>query len=1609
MRNRFLLALALSFFVALGMTGALAQLPGPTPDANPEGNTGACKARIETGGGYDAHSGNASRSVTDLRVPGALGIYGLDFTRHWNSIPPDEDQAQAVWPTDFGDSGWGHSWGWSAMESEDILGGGDQGEEIWVTTIAITFPDGHANMYKISRSAVYHGQPWWNLHPGPWFGAPYYAAEGAQNWPLPGESVRDWLEGMAEDGHEFWLYLADGGAVHFEGFEPDYGGTPWAHWNYRATEVFDPHGFKTELLYENQRLKEVRQEGGRSLILTWGSFLNNTRTLITKVETRGSTEVQGVSYKYTRFPDANGSLLTLAKATYLNDPAPGQGTAAVYTYSGIPPSGFPILTTADDPRFAGPMTKIAYAYRGGECLMGQHPYFPAYFNALFDFFLAKPESIAVEYNAETGVAVSRFVISCFNGTRSETNGFDAWRFFYFGRSASNGVAPTPYHIKGYQLAKVTDFTKQYPLPAGLPFQHQNYMGGQPREVWDGRGLKSVLIGGPDDSLEPGEIHHPDGNVEHYNRSNSAGSDAPDPAFVRNPHLYLLFSKTDERNKTTLYRRDSRRRIKQIDYPDGASSEYFTYNYLNQVETHTLPSGAILHYDYDGFHRLWREWNETDGVAEATIYTYDTLDRVATVQNARAAANYKPFSAKMEYNGRHKVTKVTYPSTTGGADPFVTYQYDNYGNCIKITDELGHQSTYTYDSYRRCTSMTEQLNAPGWDGGASVASRRWDWIYDRYIEGVPYAASSHTSREWRVQVEPVFNSAGDRRLSAHKFDCNNRIIEEVTGMIEFANGSWNTGPDTEVHSFTYDKNGQKSSYTDSRSRLTTYDYDNRNRLWKTNETVNTIPRTTETLYDPAGNKTLVKFPDQKMQQWLYHDGFGQPRQFIDERNNVTDLSYWPWGPMKKLGEVITHRAKDGGGTEDQSTRFYYDYMGRPQNTYFPDNSHEYTGYEFGQVKVWETRKRQTKTVHYDARGREDYHTWANGAAPKIIRTWDDANRLTSIRNTFSFIDYGYDDAGQAKWEGNNITGSPGRVQTTYWRYPSGEVSRMTYPNGSTTLTRNYTARGQLQRVDWGSGNTSYVYLKDGRVDQQDYGNGVQSKYEYDGRGMISALRHKKSANGPDLTYREYWRDERDRITAWRRGTESSQNAMEDGRGDRYQYDWEGQLTSASYRTHDPAGSAGDPMRNDIFSYDALGNRVRSNYLASRGWLDFTRKDNGLNQYSGWWNYSVTNYDDDLGGVWGSPGHANGVLMQDGWITGSYNALNQPVSMWSPAFANTANWMWFGHDPLGRCVKRWIGPSGTLANSPTYFYYDGWSLVQEGSSASNSTRVYVHGGRVDEIVAQITPGNNWRYFQYDARGHCTLQTDASGDIVEQYDYDAFGFPYFYNRAGDDIHSSPWGNRFLFTGREWISELRTYDFRNRMYQPELGRFLQPDPKQFAAGDYNLYRYCHNDPANKSDPFGLELSLEMFSAQSSLQRTGLNAIPTSTGTYTVGAHGNPQGVADDRGMAKDLTGRSLGSRSLTAIIQQDSKFAGTKEIILYSCSTGKGNNPLAQQVANRTNLPVWAPDNLLWVNKKGVAFIGPRKSEDKMLPNGEANPDYNKPDYKKPGGFIRFLPHIR
>jgi RHS repeat-associated protein len=800
---------------------------------------------------------------------------------------------------------------------------------------------------------------------------------------------------------------------------------------------------------------------------------------------------------------------------------------------------------------------------------------------------------------------------------------------------------------------------------------------------------------------------------------------------------------------------------------------------------------------------------------------------------------------------------------------VEYTYDKYGNRTAVTTknsegQILEQTTYSYDNYRRPIEKVEAAQT-----GSNA--RRWTWYYDRWFGTQSYDPYAHTSSQWRVQVEPAYDGAGNRNVTARWYDANDRIVDEYTGVIEASNGAWSGGADLEGHHFTYDPNGQKETYTDPLGRVTTYVYDNRNHLHQTIEPKRADQATNPTTtleYDFAGNKTDVTFPDTRSQHWRSYDAFGQPRQFTDERNNVTDLNYWPWGPMKKLAQVITHRTKDDGGTEDQPTSFYYDGIGRPYATVFPDQSTEWTFYELGQVERSVTRKGQTKHTTYDTRGRETFNYWDYDAAPSVSRSWDDANRTVSLCNIYSTIRYTYDGAGLVRTEENTVAGSGGPALTQYEHYPNGAVSRIVYPN-RLSVRRDYNSRGQLAATGSSDSNNNwllmfatYNYQQDGKLNYQDYANGVHTAFGYDARGVLN--QETVSHGGQIYSQRTLYRDDRDRLTAFQKSSNPAANPMENGRGDRFRYDEEGQLVEAWYNAADPANSGAGNNRYDSFNYDALGNRAGANFLANHGPMTFTRKDNKLNQYHTWGS-NPANYDDDIGSPWSNPAlhQANAVIMQDGNVTAGFNALNQPIMINTASMGS--DWMFFGYDPLGRCVKRWKGAlvannpfpgiPGPWSNPATYFYYDGTSLIQEGPSASAISQVYMLGNHVDDIVADFAVTNNqWMYHHADPRGHSMMLTDSGGNLVEQYEYDAFGQPYFFNSTGQSTNSSTFGNRFLFTGREWLSDLKLYDYRARMYQPELGRFMQPDPKEFAAGDYNLYRYCHNDPVNRSDPTGLQ-----------------------------------------------------------------------------------------------------------------------------------------------------------
>jgi RHS repeat-associated protein len=164
--------------------------------------------------------------------------------------------------------------------------------------------------------------------------------------------------------------------------------------------------------------------------------------------------------------------------------------------------------------------------------------------------------------------------------------------------------------------------------------------------------------------------------------------------------------------------------------------------------------------------------------------------------------------------------------------------------------------------------------------------------------------------------------------------------------------------------------------------------------------------------------------------------------------------------------------------------------------------------------------------------------------------------------------------------------------------------------------------------------------------------------------------------------------------------------------------------------------------------------------------------------------------------------------------------------------------FKYDPFGRRIQK-SGPLGL-----TNYLYDGNDLIQEMDNGGNILAKYTHGTVVDEDLAMLRNGTA-SYYHQDGLGSITSLSSSAGALADTYAYDAFG----RLTASTGNLTNP----FQYTGREFDSEIGTYFYRARYYDPIAGRFSAEDPLRFDAGP-NFYEYVNNSPANLVDPFGLQ-----------------------------------------------------------------------------------------------------------------------------------------------------------
>ena len=147
-----------------------------------------------------------------------------------------------------------------------------------------------------------------------------------------------------------------------------------------------------------------------------------------------------------------------------------------------------------------------------------------------------------------------------------------------------------------------------------------------------------------------------------------------------------------------------------------------------------------------------------------------------------------------------------------------------------------------------------------------------------------------------------------------------------------------------------------------------------------------------------------------------------------------------------------------------------------------------------------------------------------------------------------------------------------------------------------------------------------------------------------------------------------------------------------------------------------------------------------------------------------------------------------------------------------------------DSLGRI--RGTRETQTFVETP--YDYHNWELLAEHTHGSGPVaRRYVHGPGVDEVLVHYEGSGTTdrRWLHAEERGSIIAQSNDAGTVTAIVRYDEFGQPH-PNNVG----------RFQYTGQLWMPLLGLHYYKNRMYDPKFGRFVQTDPIGYGDG-MNMY----------------------------------------------------------------------------------------------------------------------------------------------------------------------------
>ncbi|MBS0577330.1 MAG: RHS repeat protein [Proteobacteria bacterium] len=224
-------------------------------------------------------------------------------------------------------------------------------------------------------------------------------------------------------------------------------------------------------------------------------------------------------------------------------------------------------------------------------------------------------------------------------------------------------------------------------------------------------------------------------------------------------------------------------------------------------------------------------------------------------------------------------------------------------------------------------------------------------------------------------------------------------------------------------------------------------------------------------------------------------------------------------------------------------------------------------------------------------------------------------------------------------------------------------------------------------------------------------------------------------------------------------------------------------------------------------------------------------------------------------------ADGSLTQEATTTGTptrgwdYDANNRAVSAWKgPSEAAATLRTRWDYDAGGARFRRVDDGSGQAACTTLYL----GAVERKSCGATVTWRRTLAGVAVMELAGS-TAGivNHTRSLLHDHLGSVVAAVDLhSGGLVERGDYGAFGgMRTAIDAVAVGVAALATTTRG-FTGQEQLGSLDVIHMNGRIYDPQLGRFLQADPlvaQPANPQNWNPYAYVFNNPLANTDPTGM------------------------------------------------------------------------------------------------------------------------------------------------------------